>query len=72
MPRRSGQTLAATAYYRMREDILSCAFGPQQQAADEQAARRVYRFSLSPLREALARLHAEGLVCSSDHRSYAV
>jgi DNA-binding GntR family transcriptional regulator len=64
-----GQTRATSVYLRLRNDILSGALTPNSKLLMRELQER-YELGLSPIREALARLHAEGLVCSSDHRGY--
>ncbi len=64
-----GQTLATSVYQRIRDDILSGALEPNTKLLMRELQER-YQAGLSPIRESLARLHAEDLVCSSDHRGY--
>jgi len=64
-----GQTRATSVYLRLRDDILSGALAPNGKLLMRELQER-YELGLSPIREALARLHAEELVCSSDHRGY--
>lgn len=64
-----GQTLATSVYQRIRDDILSGAVEPNTKLLMRELQER-YHAGLSPIREALARLHAEDLVRSSDHRGY--
>jgi GntR family carbon starvation induced transcriptional regulator len=64
-----GQTLATNVYQRIRDDILSGSLEPNTKLLMRELQER-YHAGLSPIREALAYLHAEDLVCSSDHRGY--
>jgi DNA-binding GntR family transcriptional regulator len=63
------QTLATSIYQRIRDDILSGALEPNAKLLMRELQEH-YHAGLSPIREALARLHAEDIVCSSDHRGY--
>src|SRR5690242_6876599 len=65
----SAGTLASAAYRRLRDDILTGALLPNEKLPMRELQLR-YRIGLAPLREALARLTAENLVFSSDHRGY--
>ncbi len=64
-----GQTLATGAYRRLRDDILTGLLPPNSKLLMRDLQDR-YQTSVAPLREALSRLHAEELVCSSDHRGF--
>ncbi|MBX9840295.1 MAG: GntR family transcriptional regulator [Xanthobacteraceae bacterium] len=64
-----GQTLATSAYRRLRDDILTGVLPPNSKLLMRDLQDR-YQLSVAPLREALSRLHAEELVCSSDHRGF--
>jgi len=64
-----GQTRATFAYRRMRDDILTGTLAPNSKLLMRELQER-YALGLAPLREALARLHAEELVQFSDHRGY--
>ena len=64
-----GQTLATSAYRRLRDDILTGVLLPNSKLLMRDLKDR-YQLSLAPLREALSRLHAEELVRSSDHRGF--
>jgi len=64
-----GQTLATGAYRRLRDDILTGALPPNSKLLMRDMQDR-YQLSVAPLREALSRLQAEELVCSSDHRGF--
>ena len=64
-------TAAETAYQKIRRDILSGAFAPQQRLRLELLRQR-YGMSFSPLREALNRLQTERLVAASALRGFSV
>jgi GntR family transcriptional regulator, carbon starvation induced regulator len=66
-----GATAAETAYRKIRRDILSGAFAPQQRLRLELLRQR-YGLSFSPLREALNRLQTERLVVASALRGFSV
>ena len=67
----SGNTLASSVYGRMRHDILCGDLGPGDRLrADFLRAR--YEVGTSPVREALNRLAAEGLVVHEDQRGFHV
>ena len=67
----SGRTLAGDAYAAIRQSIRSGAFKPGDRLrfADLQA---LCGMSVTPVREALARLTAEGFTTLDDHRGYSV
>ena len=65
------ETRAGDVLLRMREDILGCALMPNEKLRFESLKER-YKVSFSTLREALARLSAEGLVMSEGQRGFAV
>jgi GntR family carbon starvation induced transcriptional regulator len=69
--RGAGKTLAGEAYGLIRREIRSGAFGPGERLrfADLQA---LCGMSVTPVREALARLTAEGFTTLDDHRGYSV
>lgn len=67
----AGNTKASQLVDRLREAILSGALGPGTKINLE-TVRRAFNVSLSPLREALARLIAVGLVELHDNRGYTV
>ena len=54
------QTLNASAFSRLRADILSCQLLPNERLRMENLRER-YGMGASPIREALMRLEAEGL-----------
>lgn len=64
-------TLASTAYDRLRGDILSGALPPGEKLRTE-ALRVRYKVGNSPLREALNRLSADGLVTREDQKGFRV
>jgi DNA-binding GntR family transcriptional regulator len=65
------QTLAASALSRMRSDILACRLMPNERLRFE-ALRERYGVGVSPLREALMRLEAEGLVQLEQNKGFRV
>jgi DNA-binding GntR family transcriptional regulator len=64
-------TIASQLVQRLREDVVSGALEPGTKI-NLALAREALGVSLSPLREALARLVAEGLVEFEDNRGYRV
>ncbi|WP_246658239.1 FCD domain-containing protein [Rhizobium sp. FKY42] len=66
-----GETLGNDVLQRMREDVLSCALEPGMKLRFETLRQR-YDVSFSTLREALARLVAEGLVVAEGQRGFKV
>lgn len=71
LKRTAGKTLAGDAYERIRQQIRSGAFKPGDRLrfADLQV---LCEMSVTPVREALARLTAEGFTTLDDHRGYSV
>jgi GntR family transcriptional regulator, carbon starvation induced regulator len=65
------QTLAASALSRIRSDILACRLMPNERLRFE-ALRERYGMGVSPLREALMRLEAEGLVRLEQNKGFRV
>ena len=65
------QTLAASALVRIRSDIIACRLLPNQRLRFE-ALRERYGMGISPLREALMRLEAEGLVQLEQNKGFRV
>jgi len=65
------QTLAASALSRIRSDILACRLMPNERLRFE-ALRERYGVGVSPLREALMRLEAEGLVQLEQNKGFRV
>jgi DNA-binding GntR family transcriptional regulator len=64
-------SLPETVYRELRDAIMSGVFSPGQMLRQEEIARR-FGVSRAPLREALPRLEAEGLVLLHPRRGYAV
>jgi GntR family carbon starvation induced transcriptional regulator len=64
-------TLATAVYERLREDVLSGALAPGQKLRME-GLRDGYGVGASPVREALNRLAAEGLVSQVDQKGFRV
>lgn len=64
-------TLASSVYDRLRDDILSGALPPADKLRTE-ALRERYGVGNSPLREALNRLSADGLVTREDQKGFRV
>jgi DNA-binding GntR family transcriptional regulator len=64
-------TIATQLMQRLREEIVSGVLQPGSKI-NLSLARKNFKVSLSPLREALARLVAEGLVEFEDNRGYRV
>jgi DNA-binding GntR family transcriptional regulator len=64
-------TLATTLYDRLRRDLLGAAFEPGSKLAIEALCER-YATSQTPLREALNRLVADGLVQRREQRGFVV
>jgi len=69
--RPAGCTLASTLTAQLREAILDGRMAPGEKLHLDEL-RTSYGVSLSPLREALSRLGAEGLVQMEDQRGYRV
>lgn len=55
------QSLAGQVYEIIKKDIITCAFKPGQQIAQQQLADR-YGVGVTPVREALQKLTREGLI----------
>jgi len=74
-PSRAGQnvvrTAAGLAYARLRADILQGTLAPDEKLRVNDVSER-YRCGPIPVREALNRLAAEGLVAYSEQRGFAV
>ena len=66
-----GRTLAATAFERLRADILSCKLAPGSKLPFDRL-KEDYGVGLSPLREALSRLATSGLVTMEGQRGFRV
>ena len=72
MPRRSGGTsLTQAAYERLRADLLACRLRPGERLRINVLCD-LTGFNLSAVREALARLAAEGLVVAEPQRGFSV
>lgn len=67
--RESGATLASEVYDRLRDDIMTGAILPGQRLRTEFLRER-YAVGNSPVREALNRLSADGLVVRQDQRGF--
>lgn len=67
----ASETLAASAYSRLRQDILRCRLMPGAKLRLGEL-RREYQVGFSPLREALARLSGEGLALLEGQRGFRV
>ena len=65
------QTLTASALSRIRSDIIACRLMPTERLRFE-ALRERYGTGVSPLREALMRLEAEGLVQLEQNKGFRV
>ena len=62
-----GKTLAAVVYERLRQDILSCRLRPNHRLLLGELTQ-AYDAGVSPIREALSRLAADGLVVIESQR----
>jgi len=69
--RASGQTIASSVYQSLREDILNGVLLPETKLSVSSVCER-YVAGASPVREALSRLSAEGLVVHRDQKGFAV
>src|SRR5262245_11735063 len=67
----AGLLLPAIIYRHLRHDILNGFFDPGQLLRQKGRARR-YKSSRVPLREAMSRLEADGLVVLRPRRGFAV
>lgn len=65
------RTLASQAQELLRQDILSGLLAPGQRLRTKELQAR-YGLGLSPLRESLQRLSAEGMVVNDEQRGFAV
>lgn len=61
--------LASQAYETLRASIIACQISPGEKLKVD-ALQKLHKFSSSPLREALNRLVAEGLVTSDERRGF--
>ena len=66
-----GETLTEAAYVAIRRDIISGVLAPEERLRIERLSR-LYGVGPTPLREALQRLCAAGLVHASGNRGFAV
>jgi DNA-binding GntR family transcriptional regulator len=69
--REPGRTLASNVFEQLRHDILECRLKPATRLRFADLRLR-YGVGTSPLREALVRLAADGLVVLEDHRGFHV
>ena len=69
--RESGTTLASSVYSRLRSDILAGTLEPGEKLRAEFLRDR-YQVGNSPVREALNRLSADGLVVREDQKGFRV
>lgn len=67
----SVRTIMADAYTSLRRDILNCTLEPGARVRFEDL-KQAYGLGLSPLREALMRLAAEGLVVLEQHKGFRI
>lgn len=67
--RRSGETQASSVYARLRHDVISTAIAPGQKLRIRDLCTR-YGVGLNPLREALNRATADGLIRQADLRGF--
>src|SRR5512146_1702424 len=67
----AGRNLAGSLATRLRTDIVSGVLGPGAKLSIDELRSR-YGVSLSPLREALSRLAAEGFVVLEDKKGFRV
>lgn len=65
------QTLNASAFNQLRSDIIACRLMPNERLRVE-ALRERYGMGTSPIREALMRLEAEGLVELEQNKGFKV
>jgi len=69
--RQSSRTIATDVFEELRGDILECRLAPGTRLRFKDLRAR-YKSGLSPLREALMRLVADGLVVLEDHKGFRV
>lgn len=65
------KTRASTVYEKLKSDILHGVLAPEQKLKIEDISNR-YKTGANPIREALNRLSAEGLVSRTDQRGFRV
>jgi hypothetical protein len=71
LPRPEAKTLAEGAFFEIKSDILRSRFPPGYWLRLDEL-RETYGISISPLREALSRLIATGLVTAEGQRGFRV
>lgn len=64
-------TFTSALYGELRHDLLAAAWAPGSRLPIKDICSR-YQVSLSPVREALSRLAAEGFLVQTDHRGFRV
>jgi DNA-binding GntR family transcriptional regulator len=67
----SGLTLASSVYEAIRRDIIEGRYDPGEKLQSE-SLREHYGVGISPVREALSRLHSEGWVVREEQRGFRV
>lgn len=67
----TGLTLASSAYEALRQDIMEGRIPPGEKLQFD-ALRERYDVGISPIREALSRLHSDGWVAREEQRGYRV
>lgn len=67
----TGLTLGSSAYEAIRLDIKECRYAPGEKLQFD-ALREHYGIGISPIREALSRLHSEGWVAREEQRGFRV
>jgi GntR family transcriptional regulator, carbon starvation induced regulator len=67
----TGLTLGSSAYEAIRADIMEGKFEPGEKLQFD-ALRERYGIGISPIREALSRLHSEGWVAREEQRGFRV
>lgn len=65
------ESLAASVYARLRDEILTCALEPGRDLSEAELAAR-FSVSKTPVREALATLRTEGFVRAYPRRGYTI
>ena len=65
------KSLTEIIYYRLREEIVTCAIAPSTELSEAELAKR-FDVSKTPVREALAMLRLDGLVHTYPRRGYEV
>lgn len=68
----ASKTIASSVYHRLRDDIVRCALLPGEKIKIDSLCKRYEIGSTTPVREALNRLSAEGLVRQMDQRGFEV